>query len=104
MAVGWHDQRQRLHRGVRDDHRPLFVVELVIVGLVVLLGIVLRILLRRPWLVDAVPVGEPGSHLTCKVVGLAASKRALDDIVPLAAGVELPHVQGAELARQSPPR
>lgn len=78
----------------------LFVVELVIVALVVILGVMLRVLFRRPWLIDAFPVQDRARHLTWKVVGLAESKRAVEQIArQLAAGVEIPNVPAAELVK-----
>lgn len=82
----------------------VFVIELLIVGLVVLVAIGLRVLFRRPWLVDAFDVEQPSRHFTWKVVGIGASKRAVDDVAEqLRHGVEVPQVLGAELARQPTP-
>lgn len=79
----------------------VFLIEVLIVGLVVLLAFGLRVLFRRPWLVDAFDVEEPSRHFTWKVVGLGASKRAVDEVAKqLSEGVEVPQVDGGELAKQ----
>lgn len=79
----------------------IFLVEVVIIALVVAAGIALRVLLRRPWLVDAYLVEDQQTHFTWKVVGLGRSKDAVDVVgQQLAAGVGVPQVAGAELAKQ----
>ncbi|MDP9067951.1 MAG: hypothetical protein M3N53_06360 [Actinomycetota bacterium] len=79
----------------------VFIVELVIVALVVAVGIALRVVFRRPWLVDAYVVENPPTHFTWKVVGVARAKDAVDLVAQqLAAGVQVPQVPGAQVARQ----
>lgn len=79
----------------------VFIVEVVIVALVVVAGIGLRVLLRRPWLVDAYLVEDRRTHFTWKVVGLRRTRGVMEAVaLQLRAGVAVPQVAGAELAHQ----
>ena len=61
---------------------PLLVAALELLLLVVLLalGVVAKIVFRRPWEVDAETVGPPPDHRRWAVVGWAASGRAVDHV------------------------
>lgn len=67
----------------------LALVDIVILVLGALVGMLARTLLGRPWEIDAETGGPPAEHRTWRVRGLAASKRAVNDVVlRLQAGVE----------------
>lgn len=79
----------------------IFIVEVLIVALVVIAGIALRVLLRRPWLVDAYLVEDRRTHFTWKVVGWRRTEGAMESVAEqLRAGIAVPQVPGAELAKQ----
>ena len=56
----------------------IFLIEVVIVALLVLGAILLRVVFRQPWLVDA--VADDGTHMTWKVVGYRRSRRVVGEI------------------------
>ena len=56
------------------------LVELVLLALLVLLGVAVRILLRRPWIVDANPVGSVGLPRSWKVVGWRRSAEVIQEV------------------------
>lgn len=69
----------------------LTVVELALVALLVMLGGMARVLLRRPWLVDAVRLDEPAAACTWKVVGWRAGGEHVAEVARrLQSGRELP--------------
>lgn len=79
----------------------IFLVELLIIVLVVLGAVVIRILFRRPWIVDAFPADDKRAHLVWKVVGTSRAKEAVDLVAQqLAAGIEVPQVPEGELVKQ----
>lgn len=84
---------------------PAFIllVEILIVVLVVVAAVLIRVLFRRPWIVDAFPVDDPSAHLVWKVVGTGRAKETVDIVAQqLAAGIEVPQAPGAELVKQPP--
>lgn len=60
---------------------PLFVAlaELLLLGLLVVLGVVVRLVFRRPWIVDAVRA-DRGERLSWKVVGWRRSGEVVDAV------------------------
>ena len=56
----------------------IFLLEVLIVGLVVAGAVALRVVLRRPWIVDAFPLDDPAEHLVWKVVGAGRAKETVD--------------------------
>ena len=67
----------------------LLAAELAILALVVLVGVAGRVVLGRPWTVEA--VSDAGDRLTWRAVGWRASARRRDEIADLLrAGVTLP--------------
>jgi len=65
------------------------LVDLVVVLLLALLGVMARVVFRRPWVVDA--RADDGTVLTWKVVGWRASGQRRDEIAQmLAAGITPP--------------
>ncbi len=87
---------------------PLLVVAVeVLLGLVVvLLGVVAKVVFRRPWAIDA--FGADGTHLRWKEVGWRATTRKVDEVVTalqqdrLAPGVELVHAEPRATGAASP--
>lgn len=84
---------------------PAFIllVEFLIVVLVVAAAVVIRVLFRRPWIVDAFPVDNAAAHLVWKVVGTGRAKETVDIVAQqLASGIEVPQAPGADLVKQPP--
>lgn len=78
----------------------VFLAEVLIIFFVLVAATVARIVLRRPWLVDAYPTADRTAHLTWKVTGVGRAKATVDLVAQqLAAGIEVPQVAGVELAR-----
>jgi hypothetical protein len=79
----------------------VFLIEVLLVALVAGIGIVFRIVFRRPWLVEAYPVEGPhDKHLIWKVAGVRRSGLAVDDIAEqIRSGIPTPVVPGAILVR-----
>ena len=76
----------------------IFLIEVLIVALLVLGTILLRVVFRQPWLVDA--VASDGTRMTWKVVGYRNSRRVVDEIGGLIArGASSPTVHDAVLVR-----
>lgn len=76
----------------------VFLVEVLIVALLVVGAIVLRVIFRQPWLVDA--VADDGTRTTWKVVGYRNSRRVVDQISSLISkGTPNPTVHDAVLVR-----
>lgn len=75
----------------------VFLVEILIVALVLLIVIALRVVFRRPWLVDAVAVEEPTRRLTWKVVGASRAKKVVDAVAQqLSSGIRVPQMPEAQ--------
>jgi hypothetical protein len=73
----------------------LLAVELAVLALVVLMGVTSRILLRKPWTVEA--VSDTGDRLTWTAVGWRASTARRDEIAGLLrAGITPPSGDPAE--------
>lgn len=76
----------------------IFLIELLIVALLVVGAILLRVVFRQPWLVDA--VADDGTHMTWKVVGYRTSRRVVGEIGSLISkGTTSPTVHDAVLVR-----
>ena len=76
----------------------VFLVEVLIVGVLVVGAIAIRVLLRQPWLVDA--VADDHTHHTWKVVGYRKSRAVVDEVAALLQkGVPNPTVRDAVLVR-----
>lgn len=76
----------------------IFVAEITIVILAVVIGVVLRVVFRRPWLIDAVSSGGAPTELVWAVVGYRRSREAIDEIArQLEAGQEMPVAADATL-------
>ncbi len=72
----------------------LVVIDLVLVILLSVLGVIGRVVFRRPWLVEA--ASSDGRAHTWPVVGWRASGQVIDDLVAtLAHGNPLPGHEGA---------
>ncbi len=56
----------------------IFLVEVLIVLVVTLGAVLVRVMFRQPWLVDA--LADDGTHLTWKVVGYINSRRVVDEV------------------------
>jgi hypothetical protein len=73
----------------------IFLVELLLLALAVLLGLVARIVFRRPWAIDA--FAADGTHLRWKAVGWRAATAKVDEVTAslshgvIPPGVELLH-------------
>lgn len=79
---------------------PLFIffVEVLIVVALVVGTAVARILLRQPWILDA--VAEDGTHLSWKVVGYLRSRQVVQDVrLQLQRGIREPRPADAVLVR-----
>jgi hypothetical protein len=75
----------------------LFGIELIILGLVVAAGIVGRALLGRPWVVQAMPVGDPAGASVWRVIGWRRSARLIDEVAAsLGAGLDPSPGEAAE--------
>ena len=67
----------------------IFLVELLIIVIVAVGTVLARVLLRQPWIVDA--LADDGRHLTWKVVGYLRSRRVVEEIAgQLRAGTREP--------------
>jgi len=55
-------------------------LELLVIALVLGSGLFGRVVLRRPWVIEAVEVGEPEERVAFAVVGWRDSGRALDEL------------------------
>lgn len=76
----------------------IFLAEVLIVALLVVGAIAIRVLFRRPWLVDA--VADDGTRWSWKVVGYNRSRAVVDELAGLLQkGVANPSVRDAVLAR-----
>jgi hypothetical protein len=58
----------------------LFGIELILLGLLVATGIVGRTLLGRPWVVQAIPLGDKADILSWPVVGWRRSARVIEEV------------------------
>jgi hypothetical protein len=58
----------------------LFGIELMLAGLLVAGGIVARAALGRPWIVQAIPSGNPSGTLNWEVKGWRRSARLIEDV------------------------
>ena len=79
---------------------PVFILlfEVLIVALLVIGAILLRVVFRQPWLVDA--VADDGTHMTWKVVGYFNSRRVVDEMArQLRIGTKEPTASEAVLVR-----
>lgn len=75
--------------------------ELLLVALLLVLGFVLRVAFRRPWVVEA--DAQDGRRLEYRIVGYGPMRRCLTEVADgLQYGQTLPQVAGAE-ARFLPP-
>lgn len=79
----------------------IFMVEVLLVALVAAVGILFRIVFRRPWLVEAFPVEGPHvKHLIWKVGRVQRSGEVVDQIAAqIRAGIPIPSVPEATLVR-----
>jgi hypothetical protein len=77
----------------------IFVVEVVIVLIAVLVIFALRLVFRRPWLVDAASRdGQPGKEFVWAVVGLNRAAQTVDEVaIQLEAGTATPIVTTGKL-------
>lgn len=76
----------------------IFIVEVLIVAVLLTIGVLIRVLFRQPWLVDA--RANDGTSLSWKVVGYARSRRVVQEVASLLSkGVAEPRVMDAELVR-----
>ena len=76
----------------------IFFIEVLIVALLVLGAIMLRVVFRQPWLVDA--VADDGTHMTWKVIGYRNSRRVVGEVGSLISqGSTTPAVHDAVLVR-----
>ncbi|MEU4244919.1 hypothetical protein [Actinoplanes sp. NPDC026619] len=57
----------------------LLVLDVVVVIVLLIVGVVARVLFRRPWIVEATG-GSPGSPVTAEVVGWRAALRTRDEM------------------------
>lgn len=74
------------------------IVEVLALAVLVLLGGLARIVLRRPWIVEATPATGTG-RFRWKVVGWRRSGEVVDEVAAqLAAGIRSIHVPDAEPA------
>lgn len=70
-------------------------VELLLVALLLVLGFVLRVAFRRPWVVEA--DARDGRRLEYRIVGYGPMRRCLTEVADgLQYGQAMPQVQGAE--------
>ena len=79
---------------------PAFIllIEVVLVALLVVGAILLRVVFRQPWLVDA--VANDGTHMTWKVVGYRNARRVVEELGSLISkGTATPAVHDAVLVR-----
>jgi hypothetical protein len=79
----------------------VFLVEVLLVALVAGFGIVIRIVFRRPWLVEAYPVEGPhDKHLIWKVAGVQRSGLVVDQIADqIRSGVQIPSAPDATMVQ-----
>ena len=76
----------------------IFLIEVLIVALLVLGAILLRVVFRQPWLVDA--ADDDGTYMTWKVVGYRNARRVVDEMArQLQIGTREPNASGAVLVR-----
>ena len=76
----------------------IFVVELSLVVLVMVVTVLMRVLFRQPWIVDA--VADDGTRKAWKLVGYRDARRAVSDIASLLSqGVSEPAVHNAQIVR-----
>lgn len=76
----------------------IFLIEVLIVALLVLGAILLRVVFRQPWLVDA--VADDGTRMTWKVVGYGNARRVVEEIGGLiSSGTTIPRLHHASLVR-----
>jgi hypothetical protein len=85
----------------------LVAVEILIGAVVLLLGLVAKIVLRRPWAIDA--FARDGTHLRWKEVGWRATTARVEEITAalshgvLPPGVELVHAEATALPPPAAP-
>jgi hypothetical protein len=66
----------------------LFGIELIVAGLLLAAGIVARSALGRPWIVQAIPSGDPSGALNWEIKGWNRSAQLIDEVAAeLAAGI-----------------
>ena len=66
-----------------------FVLDLLLVLLLAVAGMLARVFLRRPWIVEAETGGPPEVHKAWGVVGWRASREAVEGLsAQIAAGIE----------------
>lgn len=58
----------------------LFGIELIVLGLLIAAGIAARGLLGRPWVVQAVPSGDPAGALAWEVRGWRRSSQLIESV------------------------
>jgi hypothetical protein len=76
----------------------IFLVEVLILAVVMLVTVLVRVLFRQPWIVDA--TADDGTHKAWKVTGYRASRRAVPEIAAqLARGTQTPIARSATLVR-----
>jgi hypothetical protein len=76
----------------------IFLIEVLIVVVVTVGALLVRVLLRQPWIVDA--LAGDGTHLTWKVVGYFQSRRVVEEIASqLRAGIKEPRAADAVSGR-----
>jgi hypothetical protein len=77
----------------------LFVLQIVLLVVIVPAYLVLRLVLRRPWVIEATSSGPPEESMRWGVVGLRASGAAREEIaIALAAGIPPGPTVGTRLA------
>lgn len=76
----------------------IFVIEILILILVVLVTVLMKVLFRQPWIVDA--IADDGRSKAWKVDGYRASRRAVSEIAEqLSRGAANPIARDATLVR-----
>ena len=69
----------------------LFGIELIVLGWALASGLIGRVVLHRPWVVEARPAGRPEQAQRWAAVGWRRSTKLMDEIAAnLAAGLALP--------------
>jgi hypothetical protein len=85
----------------------IFAVELVLLALAVVLGLVARIVFRRPWAVDA--LAADGTHLRWRAVGWRATTARVEEVTAALShgvvppGAELVHTDAVTTRPPAPP-
>jgi hypothetical protein len=79
----------------------LFVLQVLIFLALVAVSVLGRILLRRPWKIEAVRMGDPPQRLEWAVVGWLRSRRVLGEIAQsLSNGHRFIEPEGAQVIRR----